>query len=141
MARHQLSEGQIGLALGMKYAGATQRQIAIELSVQQPSISRLFHKSTTTPFQNRGPRRCYKCVTDLCTDRLIVRTVIKARHMSLKALATKVNFNVSYKTIQYRLKSVDIKKGIARTKPFLLPKSMVNRLKWALEHQYWTVEQ
>jgi hypothetical protein len=104
-------------------AGASQRLIAAELGVQQPTISSLFQKITISTLKKRGPRRLYKRATNARTDRLIVRTALKARRMSLKALTSEVNLGVSYKTIQRRLKAAGIRKRVARTKPFLSSKS------------------
>jgi len=44
MAKTQLIESQIGIALGMHRAGASQRAIAKQLGVKQPTISRLLRK-------------------------------------------------------------------------------------------------
>src|SRR5271154_1629094 len=141
MAGIQLTTSQISIALGMARAGASQHQIATELGIKQPTVWNLLHTFTITTIENHHVHRHSHRATTPRTDCLIVRTALKARHMSLKAFATEVNINVSYKTIQCRLKAASIRKCIARTKPFLSPKSMANRLQWALDHQHWTVEQ
>ena len=51
MTGKQLIESQIGIALGMRRAGASQRQIAAELGVEQSAISRLLLKYISTQFK------------------------------------------------------------------------------------------
>jgi len=63
MTKTQLIESQIGIALGMHRAGASQRAIAKQLGVKQPTISRILCKVSVTTFKTRGPRRVYKCST------------------------------------------------------------------------------
>ena len=141
MTGKQLIESQIGVALGMRRAGSSQRQIAAELGVQQSTISRLFVRHTTTQFKKRGPRRQYKRATTQRDDRYLARVALKFRRMSLQAITNDTGLNISKTTVQRRLKELGINKRVARTKPHLTPQHMAARLEWALEHENWTVEQ
>lgn len=140
MARQQLIESQIGIALGMHAAGASQRVIAEQLGITQASVSRLLRKHRITTFKTRGPRRQYHRSTSDRDNRRIARLALKLRRITLQDLARECGLKVSKKTIARRLKEIGIQKRIARTKPHLSLQHMEARLLWAREHEHWTVE-
>jgi transposase len=141
MTGKQLIESQIGVALGMKRTGASQRQIAAELGVQQFTISCLFLKYTTTQFRKCGPRREYKRATTKHDARYLARVALKFRRMSLQAVTNDTGLSISKTTVQRRLKELGINKRVVHIKPHLTPQHMATRLEWALEHENRTVEQ
>jgi len=137
----QLTESQIGIALGMHHSGATQCAIASQLQVTQSTISRLLRRHNISTFKQRGIRRYYRCKTTERADRRIVRTALASRRTTLRDLTKKLDLGVSHRTIQRRLKEAGIQKRIACTKPHLSPEHMAKRLEWAKERENWTVEQ
>jgi hypothetical protein len=50
-------------------------------------------------------------------------------------------WNVGMYAIRRALRRAGYKQYIARSKPLLSAKNRANRLAWAYEHQYWTLEQ
>jgi arginine repressor len=136
MDKHHLIESQIGVALGMQRAGATQRAIAEQLGVTQPTVSRLLCKVKITNFKTRGTRRAYTRKTTDRDSRRIARLALKLKCITLQDLTNHHGLNVSKKTIARRLKEVGIQKRIARTKPHLISEHMSARLEWAKAHQH-----
>jgi transposase len=140
MARQNLVESQIGIALGMQAVGAPQRVIAEQLGITQATVSRLLRKHRITTFKTRPPRSRRPRSTSDRDNRRIARLALKFRRITLQDLARECGLNVSKKTIARRLKEVGIRKRVARTKPHLSLQHMEARLLWAREHENWTVE-
>ena len=128
MAKQQLIESQIGIALGMHHAGSSQRAIAEQLGVTQSAVCQLLRKVKITIFKTRGPRRVYRKSTTNRDSRRIARLAMKFRRITLQDLTNRLDLNVSKKTITRRLKEIDIRKRIARTKPHLTLQHMETRL-------------
>ena len=131
MAKTQLIESQIGVALGMHRAGASQRAIAKQLSVKQPTVSRFLRNVSITTFKTRSPRRVYKRSTTNRESRSIARLAVKLRRITLQDLTNQLGLNVSKRTIAHRLREITIHKRVAKTKPHLTPQYMSARLEWA----------
>jgi predicted transcriptional regulator len=132
--------GHIDIALGMREAGASQRDIATQLGISQAVVSKLLRKFTMTTFKTRGPRRVYKRSTTDRHNRRVVRLAMKLKSITLQDLTNRLDLGVSKKTIASHLKEVGIRKRIARTKPHLTSEHMSARLAWAKEHESWTFE-
>lgn len=119
MTGHHLLDSQIGIALGMHKAGASQRKIAAQLRVTQSTISRLLRRATIGTFRKRGPRRQYKRLTNNRDNRHLTRLALKLRRISLSDLKSQSGLKISKTTIARHLKEVSIRKRVARTKPHL----------------------
>ena len=99
MAKTQFIESQIGVALGMHRAGASQRAIAKQLSVKQPTVSRLLRNVSITTFKTRSSRRVYKRFITNRESRSIARLAVKLRRITLQDLTNQLGLHVSKNTI------------------------------------------
>jgi predicted transcriptional regulator len=72
----------------MREAGASQRDIAIQLGISQAAVSKLLRKVTMTTFKTRGPRRVYKRSTTDRDNRRVVRLAMKLKRITLQDLTS-----------------------------------------------------
>jgi hypothetical protein len=137
MERKELTDMQIGYAVGASDDGMSQREIARRLNCSQSTISRATKDITIDALIPRPKRPGAPRRTSVQDNRLLVRTAIKERKITLQDITNIVGVSVSRSR---RLNETGVKSYAARQKPFLQPEHIAKRLEWALEHLHWTVE-
>src|SRR5579859_1770680 len=132
-----LQKGEI-VALSHHYKPA---RIGRELSIPRKTVDSFLNR-----FQQRGsaenllrsgrPRK-----TSITGDRWLKRTVLMETKLPLQELKSICNIPVSVRTIQRRLSEDGIRKWKAVKRALLSKNHARDRLKWAKEHQHWTIEE
>jgi transposase len=116
-------------------------QVGKELNIPRQTVSSFLQRyNQRNSFENLHrsgrPRK-----TSTTADRWLVRTALDESKLPLKELKSICNIPVSTRTIQRRLAEDNVRKWRAVKQPKLTTDSAKARLKWAQDHQDWTVEQ
>ena len=126
---------------GLNDGGRKAKDIADKVDVPLGTIYRViksgYTKEPTTLVETRG-RPSKFTARD---KRSVVRYTIKNRRSTLGEITNASPVEAHPDTIRKVLKEVDINNRIARMKPFLMPRHIVNRLVFAKEHLKWTFDQ
>ena len=136
----QLSDTEIGYALGAADFGVHQRSIAAKLKCSQNTISRVLNRFNISTFTTHpkcnGPAKN----TSERDNRELKHLALKNRRSTLEDITNMSNLPVSRWTISRRLNEMGINSHVARQKPFLNDQHIADRLKWVQDHSNWTVE-
>ena len=126
--------------------GLTQRTIAERVNLSQSSVSRLIrrHVATGSTEANRRGRCGRKLALDERTARKLRRESLIKPRATAKDIQTSVGGRASEVSISTIKRSL-VKSGRISYRPVKSPSwtpaQMRTRLRWALDHQDWTVEQ
>jgi len=138
--RKQLTNVQKGgiIALGQHYKPA---RIGRELSIPRKTVDSFLNRFQQRSSVENLPRSGRPRKTSSTGDRWLKRTVLTETKLPLQELKSICNIPVSIRTIQRRLREDDIRKWKAVKRALLSEKHARDRLRWAREHQHWTVEE
>ena len=143
-SRREYSSETISVILELKKSGQSHREIAHHLEIPKSSVITILHRearqSDNPPKPSKRPGRLPKL--DYRAQRAIIRHVEKFPYDNLHALSTpsKSGHTMGRTTIRRYLKAAGFFRFKARKKPFLSDKHKAARLKWAKEHQNWTLD-
>ena len=138
--RKQLTNVQKGgiIALSQHYKPA---RIGRELSIPRKTVDSFLNRFQQRSSVENLPRSGRPRKTSSTGDRWLKRTVLTETKLPLQELKSICNIPVSIRTIQRRLREDDIRKWKAVKRALLSEKHARDRLRWAREHQHWTVEE
>lgn len=127
--------------VGMKEAGATTAEIAVQFNISERTIRDIYKKykerGTITPKTSSGrPRKLNE--RDI---RSLARFTKKNRTAILSDITKSAAIKVSEFTIRRRLHEQQLFARVAIKKPFLTAQHQAKRLEFALTHRNWTPEQ
>jgi len=141
MSRSHLPDSSIGIILGLTHKDTTQAEIAEIVSCSQSTVSRVLNDYNIETFKTRTPRPVRPKKTTPHDKRKLVHLALTNRYATLSDITNLSGLNISTTTVSRRLKEHDLVKRIARRKPMLTAHHMATRLRWAMEHRNWTVQQ
>ena len=110
------------------------------IKVSQPTISRIIQSEKSRRDQSGRTGRPHKLTGR--TARYIARLCREGwngRRMTYKCLAKALVLNVSHRTIARALKLIGYRRCIACRRPFINQNQQRRRVRWAIQHMYWTV--
>lgn len=124
--------------------GMSQVEIANLLKLSRCAIQNALKIVKETKKYDSRPRKPRKRKTTPREDRSLVVMSLKNRRLGSKELTGRFNEqfnkNISPRTIRRRLNKAGLRGCKARKKPWLSPKNISKRYKWAKEHQNWSYE-
>jgi transposase len=134
----QLTDLQVKQILTLDRMGMSQQRIADEAGCSQATVSRVLKGYEYENFTGRpskpGPTR----KTTERDDRYIIR-VAKANHtLPFRDISNLAGVDLSPRSVQRRLKEVDLVSRYARRKPLLTAKHKKDRMEWAKRYENWT---
>jgi transposase len=140
MARRYVTNKVQNMIVGMRLAGLLLSEIEIIVDRLKLPISRIIkgyheHGSIELPKRSRRPRKL-----EDGHKRILRKELLKNRCAPLAELACIFPTPVCIKTLKKEVHEFDMKNWIAVKKLFLNDKHKANRLAFAKEHLYWTVE-
>lgn len=130
-------------ALTLLDEGYSMRYVADLIGRHHSSISRIVTRFNETGSHSRRAGQGRKRCTDLRDERFLRQTVLRNRRITgtvLKNdLANTRNLLVSSRTIRRRLNEAGLSSRRPAKKPLLTRQHRVQRLRFARNHQHWTV--
>jgi hypothetical protein len=138
-ARKELSPIDRAMIIGRRDAGQTFLKIHQDTGVPLTTIKDTIKRRNNDQLKSL-PRQCPR-KTSARKDRQIIRSARTDRDQILAELNINVCPDISARTLQRRLREVNIRKWLARDRPPLTEEHAATRLAWAREHVDWTPEQ
>ena len=143
--RSKLSEADRGKAIAWIQSGFTYRTIGARLGVSPSVICRLKQRLQTTGRVKERPRPGRPRLTDVRTDRFIVRQALTKRTNTANRIRNLVrvtaNLNVSENTVRRRLRAAGLSSRVPARRPRLTPAHKAARQAWSARHLRWTRRQ
>ena len=143
--RRKLSEADRGRAVAWIQSGFTYRTIAGRLGVSPSVICRLKQRLQTTGRLKDRSRPGRPRLTDVRTDRFIVRQALTKRTNTANRIRNLVrvtaNLNVSKNTVRRRLRAAGLSSRVPARRPRLTPAHKAARQAWSARHLRWTRRQ
>lgn len=124
--------------------GLSLRQISQRLGVSHSTVSRCLKRYRETGRHTRRPGGGRPRVTDPIDDRYLRVQALRARGSSATALQGIIagvrNLQISTSTVRRRLREAGLASRRPMTGPLLTREHRRSRLRFALEHRDWTIE-
>ena len=143
--QRKLSEADRGKAIAWIQSGLTYRTIGGRLGVSASVICRLKQRLQTTGRVKERPRPGRPRLTDVRTDRFIVRQALTKRTNTANRIRNLVrvtaNLNVSENTVRRRLRAAGLSSRVPARRPRLTPAHKAARQALSTRHFRWTRRQ
>jgi transposase len=138
--RKELDEPTKNQIIGMKMAGQSGRNIAIQLGLVQSTVNRIIkhHMISGSVKNNLRPGRLQKLSKR--DHRHLLMNVKKNRRLTLQEITKEIPSQPSLSTIRRTLHDANLNNRIAIKKPFICARNQAKRLAFALKYQHLTVE-
>ena len=133
-----LTKGKIA---GQAELGATCSQIGRNLNVSRTTVQTVLQRLQTTPSGVNKPRSGMPSIITPRASRALLRHVRNNPKTTWKQLKRDTDLDVSRETLLRTLKAHGISHWLALRRPHLTPEITKIRLKWAREHEHWTLDQ
>lgn len=132
-------------AVALLQAGLGQREVARQLNLTRSSVQRVFQRFQATGAFSRRPGTGRVRSTSEQDDRFIVVNSLRNRRLNAVHLQQKLretrNVSISRWTVRRRLAEKNLTSHKAANGPKLTPSHRQARLRFAQEHENWTLEQ
>ena len=133
-----LTKGEIS---GQAKLGLTSTQIARSLDVPQSTVRSVLERLQTTPSGVNKPRSGRPSLTTPREARILLRQLRSEPKVTWRQLKRNTGINLDPRTLNVILRAHGISHWLALKRPKLTPKIALLRLKWAIKHKDWTVDQ
>lgn len=141
MPKTVLSDSEIMRILTLSHMGLSSYAIAKEVHRGRSTVSRILQTYNYNSFNSRVITRTRCRKTTKYEDRILLRTAKANDDQCFRDIIALSGINISPTTLRRRLKEVDLFSRIRRRKPTLKPHHARARLRWAIKHLDWTIEQ
>lgn len=125
--------------------GLSQRAVALQLDMTRAAVRRVYQRYEETGFFHRRPGTGRKRCTTARDDRFIVSTTLRNRHLNAVQVQQQLRevrqVAISEWTVRRRLHESNLTPRTPAIRPKLTPAHRQARLRFAREHQNWTLEQ
>ena len=141
MGRHEWSPTSRGKALGLYAAGNHPlREITEIINIPKSTVADIKTRGTgiSKPRSGRPRKLSTRDIRQIIRH---IRTNKSTRRISLSQLKKVFHLNVHEHTIRSALQRAGYHRRVAQRRPYLNKRDRKRRLKFALEHRNWTVEQ
>lgn len=143
--RRELSAEIRALIIAYHKSGTSNRQIAKKMKIPHATVDYNIKKYRESGSFLNKRRSGRPRATTSADDRRIVVTSKLNRRKTAPEITAELNVGrpkpVSVSTVKRRLQKAGLHGRIAMKKPLLRKQNKQKRLKWAREHQHWTIEE
>ena len=121
--------------------GMDHKDIGEKLGIHRSTVSRLIKRFINFPnYYHINPKTGRPRIMDDRDIRIATRMIARSEAQNAVELQKKVFKDVSPRTLQRRLKDQGFVCRVKKKKPYLKPKAIEARRKWAMAHINWTVD-
>lgn len=144
-ARGQVSEVTAARIVALSEEGLSTRQIALRVGVHFSSVSRCMKRFRETGSYSRRPTSGRPRTTDPTDDRFIRLHALRQRNLTAPDIQNLIrnvrNLRISTNTVRRRLVGAGLRVRRLAKGPQLTTRHRMQRLRFARDHQHWTVEE
>ncbi len=133
-----LTKGKIA---GQAELGATPTQIGRNLNVPRTTVQSVLQRLETTPSGVNKPRPGRPSIITPRASRALLRYVRINPKTTWERMKRDTGLDVSRDTLRRTLKAHGISHWLALRRSYLTSEIAKVRLKWAREHEHWTLDQ
>jgi hypothetical protein len=138
--RKELTDLQKGEIIALSHH-CKPAQVGRELEIPWKTVASFLKRFQERDSAENLPRSDRPRKISATGNRWLKRTALTETKLPLQELKSICNIPVSIRTIQRQLRENGIRKWRAVKRALLMEKHARNRLRWAREHQHWTVEE
>lgn len=142
--RRELSLDERAKIIAFQKAGYSYRSISAEIGCSISTVCYTIKKHRDTGEIANKAGRGRKRILTHADERWLFLASLRNRHKNAEFLTAEFNRGrkdpISKSTVRAVLKKFHLKGRVAAKKPFLRPINIKKRLKFAKEHEHWTVE-
>ena len=136
-----LSDIQVAFVLAFDKVKVTQQKIASLVNCSRNAVRTALTNYTFETFKGCKPRRNYQRITTEDEDKTIKNTLKHNSFLPLRDITNLLPVKISQTTLRRRRTEFRLGSYVAAKKPGLRPENVEARLRWALEHINWSVEE
>ena len=135
-----LSDIQVAFVLTFDKVKVTQQKIASLVNCSRNAVRTALTNYTFETFKGCKPRRNYQRITTEDEDKTIKNTLKHNSFLPLRDITNLLPVKISQTTLRRRRTEFRLGSYVAAKKPDLRPENVEARLRWALEHINWSME-
>ena len=135
-----LSDVQIAFVLVFDKVKVIQRMIASLVKCSRKAVGNALNNYTFKTFKGHKPRRDYQRITTDDEDKAIKNALKHNRSLPLRDITNLLPVKISETMLRRRRTEFRLGSYVAAKEPGLRPENVEARLRWALKHVNWSVE-